>query len=95
MGAVYKVRHRFFDEVQVLKFMQAQFQQNEELKSRFLQEARTAKTVRHRNIAEVIDYSVTADGTAYIVMEFVDGVNLRDILKRTGGPLDSALVVEI
>ena len=95
MGAVYKVRHRFFDEVQVLKFMQAQFQQNEELKSRFLQEARTAKKVRHRNIAEVIDYSVTADGTAYIVMEFVDGVNLRDILKRTGGPLDSALVVEI
>lgn len=95
MGAVYKVRHRFFDEIQVLKFMQAQFQENEELKSRFLQEARTAKKVRHRNIAEVIDYSVTADGTAYIVMEFVDGVNLREILKRTGGPLDYALVIEI
>jgi serine/threonine protein kinase len=95
MGAVYKVRHRFFDEIQVLKFMQAKFQESEELRSRFLQEARTAKKVRHRNIAEVIDYSVTSDGTAFIVMEFVDGVNLREVLKRTGGPIDHALVVEI
>ena len=95
MGAVYKVRHRFFDEVQVIKFMQAKFQGDEELKSRFLQEARTAKKVKHTNIAEVIDYSVTADGTAYIVMEFVDGVNLREVLRRTGGPLDHALVIEI
>ena len=95
MGAVYKVRHRFFDEVQVIKFMQAKFQGDEELKSRFLQEARTAKKVKHNNIAEVIDYSVTGDGTAYIVMEFVDGVNLREVLRRTGGPIDHALVIEI
>lgn len=95
MGSVYKVRHRFFDEIQVLKFMQAKFQESEELRSRFLQEARTAKKVRHLNIAEVIDYSVTSDGTAFIVMEFVDGVNLREVLKRTGGPIDHALVVEI
>lgn len=95
MGAVYKVRHRYLDEVQIIKLVRETFRANEELKARFLREARTAKRLRHPNIAEVIDYSVTSEGTAFIVMEFIEGMNLREVMARAGGMLDARLVIEI
>jgi serine/threonine-protein kinase len=95
MGAVYKVRHRFFDEIRVIKVMQAELQPVEELKERFLGEAQRGKQLRHPNLAEVLDFSIASDGTAYIVMEYIEGINLRDLLKRTGGPLDYRTVIPI
>src|SRR5213082_588717 len=87
MGAVYKARHRFFDEIRVIKVMQAQLASTEELRERSRGEAKRGKQLRHPNLAEVFDFSVAADGTSYIVMEYIEGVTLRDIMKRTGGPL--------
>ncbi len=95
MGAVYKVRHRFFDEIRVIKVMQPELELVDELKERFLGEAKRGKQLRHPNLAEVIDFSVTPEGTYYIVMEFIEGVNLRDILANHGGPLDYRTVVPI
>jgi serine/threonine-protein kinase len=95
MGAVYKVRHRFFDEVRVIKVMQAQFEAVDELKERFLGEARRGKQLRHPNLAEVLDFSIAADGTSYIVMEFIEGLNLRELTARNGGPLDFRTLVPI
>src|SRR6185295_9228410 len=95
MGAVYKVRHRFFDELRVIKVMQAKMETVGPLRERFLGEAKRGKQLRHPNLAEVLDFSVAADGTSYIVMEFIDGVNLRELLARNGGPLDYRLVVPI
>jgi len=95
MGAVYKVRHRFFDEIRVIKVMQAQLEPVDELKERFLDEAKRGKQLRHPNLAEVLDFSIAADGTSYIVMEYIEGVNLRDVLARNGGPLDYRTVVPI
>jgi tRNA A-37 threonylcarbamoyl transferase component Bud32 len=95
MGAVYKVRHRYLDEIQVIKLVRDRFQADEELRARFLREAKTAKKLRHPNIAEVIDYSVTSSGTAFIVMEFIEGVNLREVMTDAGGVLDSRFVAEI
>jgi serine/threonine-protein kinase len=95
MGAVYKVRHRFFDEIRVIKVMQAQIESTEELRERFRGEAKRGKQLRHPNLAEVFDFSVAADGTSYIVMEYIEGVTLRDIMKRTGGPLGYKTVVPI
>jgi serine/threonine-protein kinase len=95
MGAVYKVRHRFFDEIRVIKVMQAQIESTEELRERFRGEAKRGKQLRHPNLAEVFDFSVAADGTSYIVMEYIEGVTVRDIMKRTGGPLGYRTVVPI
>jgi eukaryotic-like serine/threonine-protein kinase len=95
MGAVYKARHRFFDEIRVIKVMQAQIESTEELRERFRGEAKRGKQLRHPNLAEVFDFSVAADGTSYIVMEYIEGVTLRDIMKRTGGPLGYRTVVPI
>src|SRR5687767_13103569 len=82
MGAVYKVRHRYLEDIQIIKLMRHQLQTDENLKARFLREARTAKKLRHPNIAEVMDYDVTSEGTAFIVMEFIEGINLRELQAR-------------
>jgi eukaryotic-like serine/threonine-protein kinase len=95
MGAVYKVRHRFFDELRVIKVMQAQIEGVDELKKRFLGEARRGKLLRHPNLAEVLDFSVAADGTSYMVMEYIEGVNLRQLAALHHGRLDYRTVVTI
>jgi serine/threonine-protein kinase len=95
MGAVYKVRHRFFDEIRVIKVMQAEIETVEELKERFLGEAKRGKQLRHPNLAEVLDFSVAADGTSYMVMEYIEGVNLRELMTRNGAPLDYKMLIPI
>ena len=94
MGAVYKVRHRHLDEVRVIKVVREKFRGDENLALRFQREAKTAVKLRHPNIAEIIDYDVTTSGTAYIVMEFIEGVNLRELAAQRGGVLDPVFVVE-
>jgi serine/threonine-protein kinase len=94
MGAVYKVRHRLFGETRVIKVMHAALSDNESLKSRFLSEAKRGKQLRHRNIAAVLDFLIGSNGKPYLVMEYVDGVNLREFARRRG-PLDAASVVDI
>src|SRR6185295_16424914 len=95
MGAVYKVRHRFFDEIRVIKLMQSGAQASPELKERFLSEARRGKQLRHPNLAEIFDFSIASDGTAYIVMEYIEGINLRQFLTLNHGPLDYGTVIPI
>ena len=91
MGCVYKVRHRDLDEVQIVKTLQAHLSSNEGLRERFVNEARRGMKLRHPHIAAVHDFAVCADGTGYIVMEYVNGLNLRDVLSAKG-PLRLPLV---
>ena len=91
MGCVYKVRHRDLDEIQIVKTLQAHLSSNEALRERFVNEARRGMRLRHPHIAGVHDFAIGADGTGYIVMEFVDGLNLRDLVAARG-PLRVPLV---
>lgn len=94
MGAVYKARHRHFDEACVIKVMHPRLQDVTGARDRFFREAKQGKQLRHHNIAEVLAFLVATDGKAYLVMEYVDGENLRELLARQGR-LDSRLVVTI
>ena len=91
MGCVYKVRHRDLDEVQIVKTLQAHLSGDEALRNRFINEARRGMRLRHPHIAGVHDFQVCSDGTGFIVMEYVDGLNLRDLLSMRG-PLSLAMV---
>jgi serine/threonine protein kinase/ATP/maltotriose-dependent transcriptional regulator MalT len=51
-------------------------------KTRFLREARLASTLNHPNIVSVFDYGESADGLPYLVMEYVKGKNLSEVLKE-------------
>jgi serine/threonine-protein kinase len=94
MGTIYKVRHRLLDEVRVIKVLQPHIVADAEMKQRFAEEARTATRLKHPNICTIHDFAIDDDGTAYLVMEYIDGVNLSEMLKSTGRPALS-LALEI
>lgn len=81
MGTIYKVRHNLLDEIRVIKFMRPAVSGDAELDHRFLQEARLVTRFNHPNIAAVYDFSVDDEGTAYIVMEYVEGMNLIEMMR--------------
>ena len=94
MGSIYRVRHRLLDEVRVVKVMLPALGSEEEYKQRFAQEAKMATRLKHANIATIHDFALDPDGTAYIVMEFIEGMNLAELLKAAGPP-DIPLSLEI
>jgi serine/threonine-protein kinase len=94
MGAVYKGRHRHLDEPCVIKVMHPKLDRDSSARERFFREAKRGKQLRHPNIAEVQTFFVATDGKAYLVMEYVKGQNLRELLV-TQGALDVRQVVTI
>ena len=94
MGTIYKVRHRLLEEIRVVKVMRQSVVGDAELKRRFLEEAKTATRLKHPNIATIYDFALGEDGTAYLVMEFIDGVTLGEVLKSQG-PVGLSLGLEI
>ncbi len=94
MGALYKVRHRLLDEVRVIKVMRPQLEKQEGIKARFLREARLASKMRQTNIAQLYDFSMDESANAFIVMEFIDGITLQEMLQRSG-PASISVTMEI
>ncbi len=86
MGAIYTVRHRLLGEIRVVKVMRPQLAGDQEFAARFLREAQTAIRLRHPNIAQLYDFSTDEEGNAYIVMEFIEGIDLRELVRRFGPP---------
>jgi serine/threonine-protein kinase len=85
-GAIYKVRHVHLDEVRILKAMRRQGDPGDETGRRFFQEARTLTHLRHPNICSILDLFQDAQGTSYIVLEYIDGVNISELLEASGTP---------
>jgi len=94
MGAVYKVRHRLLEEVRVVKVMRPHLAEDEVLQARFLREAKVAVKLRHPNLAQIYDFTVDDSGYAYLVMEFIDGLNLQEVIKVIEKP-GLGLVLEV
>ena len=94
MGTIYRVRHRLLDEIRVVKVLKPEALSNEEMKRRFVEEARTATRLKHPNIGTIHDFALDEEGKAYLVMEYIDGVNLVELLKEQGPP-GVALSLEI
>jgi len=94
MGAVYKVRHLLLDEIRVAKVIHPNLDDDAEARARFLREARAASRLRHPNIAQLFDFMVDPAGEQFLVLEYIDGLTLRDLLRRHGPP-SLGLAVEI
>jgi serine/threonine protein kinase len=82
MGTVYKAENIYIGKIVALKILQEKYAKQEEAVKRFLREARAASSCNHPNIADVTDFGPAPDGCAYLVMEFVDGESLEDLLLR-------------
>ena len=83
MGVVYKARDTQLDRPVALKFLGALVDESEEYRQRFQREARAAAQVTHPNILSIYDIGVD-QGSSYIAMEYVEGPNLNQYLKKMG-----------
>lgn len=92
MGAVYLATHLGTERPVALKLITPEFMRNDEFVERFKREARAAGRLRHPNVVDVTDFGfaeVGAERVAYLVMEYLDGCTLGDVLAEESRlPLD-------
>ena len=94
MGAVYEARHSIIGKRVAIKVLLEKFLENEELIARLLQEARLASSIGHQNIVDVTDFGTTRDGRAFVVMEFLDGEPLSELIMRDAPlPVERSLII--
>ena len=80
MGAVYKAREKKLDRFVALKILRRETVQDPEFEERFVREARAQALLSHPNILAIYDFGETED-FFYIVSEYIDGVDLRQLMK--------------
>ncbi|HEX2874390.1 MAG TPA: serine/threonine-protein kinase [Polyangiaceae bacterium] len=84
MGYVISARHNELGEMVALKFLRPEALAHAELVERFSREARAAAKIRSEHVANVFDVGTLADGTPFIVMEYLAGKDLADYLHQEG-----------
>jgi serine/threonine protein kinase len=84
MGAVYSARHILLGDRVAIKVLPAEVRTNAEWLRRFRREGQAARRFRHPNAVTVYDLRTAADGTIYMVMEYVEGNTLDAEIKRRG-----------
>ena len=93
MGAVYKVRQRMLDRVVALKILPLEISRDPTFAERFTREARALAKLTHPSIVTVYEFG-EMDGLYYLLMEFVDGVNLRQAIQAESlGPAEALAVI--
>lgn len=83
MGVVYKARHAYLKTQLAIKIILPDLVGNDpQLVTRFRQEALAAAAIRHQNVVAVTDYGVVNGTLPFLVMEYVEGESLHDLLAR-------------
>ncbi|MGA7908173.1 MAG: protein kinase, partial [Candidatus Sulfotelmatobacter sp.] len=95
MGAVYKAMDRELDRPVALKLIRPELAANPAILARFKQELLLAHQVTHRNVIRIYDLG-DADGVKFITMEFVDGEDLRGLIreKKKFSPEDAVEIIQ-
>jgi serine/threonine-protein kinase len=98
MGAVYRAVDTKLGRVVALKTVVAHRRGDrltEEIRERFMREALAASRVDHRNVVQVLDFGFADDGTPYMVMEYLRGRSLSELIKKTTEPLAIDYVADV
>jgi serine/threonine protein kinase len=93
MGAVYLADQFAINRKVALKILHADFAKDEDFVRRFRQEATLAASFSHQNVITVFDFDQADDGSLYIVMEYIDGHNLSDVIRNE--PMDLATALQL
>jgi len=94
MGAVYEAVHNQLERRVAIKVLHPEFSKDQQILSRFFNEARAVNIVGHPSLVDVYEFGTREDGCAYLVMELLEGDSLKKRIAKSGGKLGhSALLI--
>src|SRR4030095_9839500 len=92
MGAVYRGTQLLMDKPVAIKVLRPSLAADEKIVARFSREARAASKITHPNALSVTDFGEAEDGVVFLVMEYLDGLTLKQVIRQAGPlPLPRAL----
>ena len=92
MGVVVAAQHLQLKETVALKFLLAQAEDEDEFRSRFLREAQVSAKLRGEHVARLMDFGAPAGAPPFMVMEYLQGFDIRQTIKDHGPlPYEAAL----
>ena len=94
MGRVYRATHRHMSRLFAIKILFGEHAAEKEMQVRFAREAEAACRLTHPNVVSVIDFGATERGLFYLVMDWVEGGRLTDVV-CTEAPLSPSRIVDI
>jgi len=94
MATVYKAIQKSLDRLVAIKELKKSYHTDEQIVRRFERESKVAASLQHENIVHIYDY--WKKPTYSIVMEYVDGINLADVIEKTGAvPVDVGVMIAL
>jgi serine/threonine-protein kinase len=94
MGAVYEAQHVVLPRKFAIKILRQEISHDQTFIERFRREAITSARVEHPNIIYITDFGATEQGACYLVMEYLQGIGLDELLGRqTRVPINRALPI--
>src|SRR4029450_7412169 len=94
MGTVYRATHVLMDKTVAIKVLRPSLAADEKIVARFSREARAASRISHPNALSVTDFGEDENGIVFLVMEYLDGKTLRQVI-RDECPLSLARTVDV
>ncbi|MEM7153929.1 MAG: protein kinase [Myxococcota bacterium] len=82
MGLVYDAHHKSLRRQVAVKVLHPWLASEEKYRQRFMREARAASRIKHPNVVEILDCGKTPNDSVYLVMEFLHGCDLKEIIRR-------------
>src|SRR5512134_1410286 len=91
MGELYLAQNQKLNgRAVVIKFLSPDLLEDPDARKRFKHEAEALSRIHHTGVVEVLDVGESADGTPYIVMQYIDGEMLRSLITSEGMNLERA-----
>src|SRR5262245_8714789 len=84
MGSVYRGRHVLMDKRVAVKVLRPSLAVDDAVVARFSREAKAASRISHPHAVNVTDFGESENGVVYLVMEYLDGQTLKEIIKSDG-----------
>jgi serine/threonine protein kinase len=94
MGTVYRGTHVLMDKTVAIKVLRPSLAADEKIVARFSREARAASRISHPHALSVTDFGEAENGVVFLVMEYLSGSTLKEIIRREG-PMQLPRAVEI
>src|SRR3954470_12331339 len=94
MGTVYRATHVLMEKTVAIKVLHPSLAADDKIVARFTREAKAASRISHPHAINVTDFGESDNGVVYLVMEYLRGRTLKDVV-RTGGPMSLDRTVEI